>query len=165
MVVVLLAKAGARASLAGGMSQWHGCAMTSAKPPKTDLTGAWAGVYNYPGHPQAEHFDAVLYDSGGILTGTTHEHARLMSPARELTATIGGRHAVGEVAFVKVYDQPAGSGLLPISYGGHTNEDSSEISGSWTILGMRGTFLMIRQRPRAEELAEQRLAEMTAPRR
>lgn len=132
--------------------------------PVTDLSGAWAGVYNYPGHPEPEHFDAVIHDAAGALTGTTHELARLMMPAREVDATLDGWHRVGEVSFVKTYDPPAGEGMEPIAYTGHTNADSTEISGTWKIRWMQGTFLMIRQQPKAEEIAEKRLAEIGAGR-
>lgn len=139
-------------------------------PPKTDLSGAWAGVYNYPSHPQAEHFDATLADAAGILTGTTHEVARLLREPLRLTATIDGSHRAGEVRFIKIYDQNAGDDVRhPIAYDGHLSADGTEISGRWTIRAaggwnLSGTFLMIRQAPRAEEIAEERLATIGAAR-
>jgi len=130
--------------------------------PSTDLTGPWSGVYNYPSRPQAEHFEAVLFDAGGSFTGTTHEIARLMrTKPLELHATLSGSHTAGEVRFVKTYD---GSGVLDhsIAYSGSLSADCDEIWGTWVLAWLKGTFLMIRQRPQSEVIAERRLAEVGA---
>lgn len=140
-------------------------------PPNTDLSGAWAGVYNYSNRPQPEHFEAALADAAGVITGTTHEVATLLGAPRSVDATINGSHAAGEVRFTKVYDSAAGPDFrYPIAYSGHLSVDGTEISGNWTIQtgwglwSYTGTFLMIRQSPRAEEIAEERLAELGAER-
>lgn len=130
--------------------------------PSTDLTGSWSGVYNYPSRPKAEHFDAVLFDAGGAFTGTTHEIARLIRPQPlELRATLSGSHTAGEVQFVKTYDG-AGGLSHSIAYSGSLSVDGDEIWGGWTLAWLKGTFLMIRQRPQSEELAEKRLAQVGA---
>ena len=130
--------------------------------PSTDLSGPWSGVYNYPSRPQAEHFEAKLFDAGGAFTGTTHEIARLMQPQPlDLRATLSGSHTAGEVRFVKTYD---GSGGLAhsIDYTGSLSADGDEIWGTWVLAWLRGTFLMIRQSPQSERIAEKRLAEVGA---
>ncbi len=130
--------------------------------PITDLTGVWTGVYNYPRHPQAEHFEAVLFDAGGQFTGTTHEIMRLTRrEPLELTATVAGSHAAGEVSFIKTYEG-VGSPTHPVTYSGSLSADGLEIWGGWTLPSLKGTFLMIRQGPQSEEVAEKRLAEVGA---
>src|ERR1700712_4965533 len=96
----------------------------------TDLSGAWSGVYNYPARPQAEHFDAVLFDAGGSFTGTTYEVARQIRPQPvELSATLRGSHTAGEVRFVKIYDGKGGLNHS-VAYSGALNADGDEISGT-----------------------------------
>ena len=38
-----------------------------------NLTGVWHGLYTYPGQHQPVYFVATLIDSGGQLSGMTHE--------------------------------------------------------------------------------------------
>lgn len=133
--------------------------MTPSGPQATDLTGIWAGVYNYPGLSQPEHFDAVLFDRGGQFSGTIHETARLTGEPVELNALVEGSHAAGEVSFIKRYDG-TGGWAHSVHYDGHLDATGTEISGRWRLAGTIGTFLMIRSRPAAEELAERRLAEI-----
>jgi hypothetical protein len=111
-----------------------------------DLTGVWSGLYSYP-DGRSTSFVATLIDSGGALSGTTHEPS---AGGATLYASLGGSRRDAAVAFTKIYQRPDRDHRQPIVYEGALNGDGTEIEGRWTILSVwSGKFLMIRSAGRA----------------
>jgi hypothetical protein len=115
--------------------------MTGVRGAEKDLTGIWNGLYTYP-DGRSTSFVATLIDSGGALSGTTHEPGGL---GGTLYASVAGSRNDSAVGFTKTYDRP---GLLhrePIIYEGSLNGDATEIEGRWTIQKVwSGKFMMVR---------------------
>lgn len=118
---------------------------------ETDLSGRWAGFYNYPGGGEPCPFEADIRDSGGVLSGVTSEPGdRMGLPEPIVHAVLDGRHSGTAVGFTKIYDR-LDLAPDPIRYEGTLAEDEDEIEGRWTIAGLwSGTFLMVRNRGAAE---------------
>ena len=110
-----------------------------------NLTGIWNGLYTYP-HGQSTAFVATLIDTGGSLSGTTHEPSTPGDgPETTSFATLTGSRHDSTVTFTKRYDRPTQLKVSPILYEGVLNGDGTEIEGRWTIPRMwSGKFLMIR---------------------
>ena len=110
-----------------------------------NLTGVWSGLYSYQ-NGRSTSFVATLIESGGSLSGTTHEPGTLgESPGATLFATLVGSRQNGAVTFTKTYDRPDELHRSPIVYEGMLNGEGSEIEGRWTIARVwSGKFLMIR---------------------
>ena len=122
-----------------------------------NLTGIWNGLYTYP-DGRSTSFVATLIDSGGSLSGTTHEPGFL---GRTLYASLLGSRNDAAVGFTKTYDR---GGLLhrrPIVYEGTLNGDATEIEGRWIIKKVwSGKFMMVRsgnQAARVERKAVERV--------
>jgi hypothetical protein len=115
------------------------------------LTGVWQGLYTYPNGP-AVSFVATLIDSGGTLSGSTHEPHRFRS-ARTISAMLEGTRDGRAVSFLKTYQD---AGLLyaaRIKYQGTLSSDATEIEGRWTIWNvLSGKFMMIRSAGKAAEV-------------
>ena len=116
-----------------------------------DLSGRWSGVYFYPvsGANRDDTwpptpFTALLTDVAGRVAGTTTEPDMLAGPdAPPVSAVVEGRHAAGELTFVKITDAPR---QHPIHYSGVIAANGDSISGRWTIPGSwSGTFRMQRR--------------------
>ena len=117
-----------------------------------DLTGRWTGVYFYPddhvwnandAYPPTP-FTAELVESGGAVTGTTHEQD-LMGPEQsvEIIAVIEGAREGETLSFIKY---PDSWHQVPIHYTGVIAPDGDAISGEWTIPGSwSGAFRMQRR--------------------
>jgi hypothetical protein len=91
-----------------------------------NLTGVWNGVFQQPDCGSVA-FTATLIESGGQITGSTHEPCALHGCPR------------------KTHLDPPGFGYGTVSYRGDLNGDATEIAGTWTIAGgFSGEFLMIR---------------------
>src|SRR5579883_2899304 len=92
-----------------------------------DLTGVWSGLYTYP-TGRSTWFVATLIDSGGAITGTTHEPSGAGNPpgATLFANLVGARRSVG-VTFTKTYDRPDAWHDRPILYEGVLNPDATEI--------------------------------------
>jgi len=120
-----------------------------------DLSGQWSGLYNYPIPAPPTSFEAVIRDTGGLITGETSEAGDTPDCAGQLLhALIEGRREGARVHFVKVYDH-LGRAANPITYDGQVLSGGDEIEGRWTIPGIwSGTFMMVRARK--EETAAQR---------
>ncbi len=105
---------------------------------------------------------ATLIESGGSLSGTTHEPStRGASPGAPLCASLLGSRRDCAVTFTKTYDQPDGLHRSPILYEGALNGDGTEIEGRWTIVKVwSGKFLMIRS-PGQEMKASRKAFERT----
>jgi hypothetical protein len=108
-----------------------------------DLSGQWAGIFNYPAEFPPNSFEATIRDSAGLITGLItqpREVFDLPGPARH--AVIEGSRQGDRLAFVKIYDdldRPSPH------YRGVIQPGGDEIEGEWTIPGdWSGTFLMIR---------------------
>jgi hypothetical protein len=120
-----------------------------------NLTGVWQGLYTYP-NGESVSFVATLIDSGGALSGATHEPcAPEVSSSGTLYATLAGNRRGSAVEFRKVYD-----GKLPryraVDYAGTLNAEATEVEGRWIIRGVwSGKFLMIRP-ARQEESVERK---------
>ena len=114
-----------------------------------DLTGEWAGFYNYPVPAPPVNFEAVLHDLGGRLTGTTAEPDD--TSGGTLHAVVDGRRQGAAVSFLKMYDQ-ADEHYDTVQYSGTVASGGDEIEGRWQVAGgWSGTFLMVRARGAAEE--------------
>jgi hypothetical protein len=109
-----------------------------------NLTGVWNGVFHQPDCGSVA-FTATLIESGGQITGSTHEPCALPGcPRKTHLALLSGHRQSRTVAFVKTYDPP-GFGYGAVSYRGDLNGHATEIAGTWTIAGgFSGAFLMIR---------------------
>ena len=106
-----------------------------------NLTGVWNGLYTYP-NGRSTSFVANLIDSGGSLSGTTHEPGLL--GATVFGSLVGSRNG-GAVRFTKRYDRPGLLHRKPIVYDGSLNGDATEIEGRWTIQKVwSGKFMMVR---------------------
>ena len=115
------------------------------KDRKTNLTGVWHGLYSYERFREPVYFVATLIDNGSFVCGSTHEsEVGERGAPLTLVASVEGRSADGEVAFVKTYDG-SGGWDHSVAYDGRLNADGSEVEGRWEI-GRRaaGRFLMIR---------------------
>jgi hypothetical protein len=121
-----------------------------------NLTGVWQGLYTYP-DGESVSFVATLIDSGGALSGSTHEPcARAISSIGTLYATLIGSRGGGAVEFRKTYDGEL-SRYHTVDYAGTLNADATEIEGRWVIRGVwSGKFLMIR--PARQEASAKRKA-------
>ena len=126
-----------------------------------NLTGVWNGLYTYP-DGRSTAFVATLIESGGSLTGTTHEQSTLgKSPDATLFASLAGSRHDSAVNFTKTYDRPDELHRSPIAYEGALNGEGSEIEGRWTIARVwSGKFLMIRL-PGQEAKASRQVFERT----
>ena len=117
-----------------------------SRPRSATLTGAWSGVYRFPGDAQRPvNFSAKLTQDGPWIAGTTEEVAE-RGEARGvlISATLQGRRDGANVTWLKLYDRMLNT-YNEVAYEGHVNEDATEISGQWRIPGdWSGTFLMIR---------------------
>jgi hypothetical protein len=130
----------------------------SAEASAHNLTGVWNGLYTYP-DGRSVAFVATLIESGGALSGTTHEPGVGAGvPSGTLYATLAGSRADNAVSFCKTYD-----GDLPqfraVEYAGTLNGEATEIEGRWIIPSVwSGKFLMIRPDPDAAR-AERKIAQ------
>lgn len=107
-----------------------------------DLSGGWIGSYSYPGELEPVPFEAILVESGGLLTGETTEPGQRPEMGDTGHALLQGVRDGAEVSFVKVYDTIEDD---PVVYEGTVDEEGTEIHGTWTIVGQwSGTFLMRR---------------------
>jgi len=73
---------------------------------------------------------ATLIESGGQITGSTHEPCALPGcPRKTHLALLSGHRQSRTVAFVKTYDPP-GFGYGAVSYRGDLNGNATEIAGT-----------------------------------
>jgi hypothetical protein len=124
-----------------------------------DLTGVWNGLYTYQ-DGRSTSFVATLIESGGVLSGTTHEPGTLGGDVGAmLYASLSGARRDSSVGFTKTYDRPDVFHQSPIVYEGALNGDGTEIEGRWTIVkAWSGKFLMIRA-PGQQVQAERKVVE------
>lgn len=110
-----------------------------------DLSGKWSGIFNYPHTHPPTAFEADLADIGGSIVGTVHEPDLFsVPPGALIAAAIDGHRKGNAVTFSKFYDESRGYTDM-VLYAGTLNDDATEISGRWSIVGnWSGTFLMIR---------------------
>lgn len=131
--------------------------MTTAA--QNELTGVWDGLYSYTRSGELEStFTAVLFQTGGRLSGAIHETMRRRRGDIAANAEVEGVVAGSHVAFAKHYDGTGGV-QHTVAYEGRLSGD--EIEGTWTIPaapGNAGRFLMIRGR-KAETGAEKSVLE------
>ena len=115
------------------------------RPRKRNLTGVWNGLYSYR-DGRSTSFVATLIESGGALSGTTHESSSIEAASGPLLfASVFGSRSDSAVAFTKTYEQPDVFHSSPVRYDGSLNGDGTEIEGRWTIVGVwSGRFLMVR---------------------
>jgi hypothetical protein len=113
-----------------------------------NLTGVWHGLYRYADGTSVS-FVATLIQSGGSITGSTHEPS--IVGGKTASAMLAGSRHAGSVTFVKTYDRAGPIYCNPIHYDGALNGDATEIEGRWTISRiLSGKFLMIRSTGKAE---------------
>lgn len=127
--------------------------------PDSDLTGVWDGLYSYTHTGELEStFTAVLFQTGGRLSGAIHETMRRRRGDIAANAEVDGVVEGTTVAFAKHYDGTGGV-QHTVAYEGRLSGD--EIEGVWSIPSApanTGRFLMIRGR-KAENRAEKRVSE------
>ena len=123
-----------------------------------DLTGVWNGLYSYPDGLSVT-FVATLIESGGLLSGTTHEPCvGVGAPGVTLYASLAGGRDGHAVHFRKTYDGSV-PGYRTVDYAGTLNTEATEIEGRWTVPGVwSGKFMMIRPR-RTEATTERKVSE------
>ena len=120
-----------------------------------NLTGVWNGVFHQPDCGSVA-FTATLIESGGQITGSTHEPCALPGcPRKTHLALLSGHRQSRTVAFVKTYDPP-GFGYGAVSYRGDLNGNATEIAGTWTIAGsFSGAFSHDPRRPQRARASAQ----------
>jgi len=123
-----------------------------------DLTGVWNGLYSYPDGLSVT-FVATLIESGGLLSGTTHEPCvGGAAPGVTLYASLAGGRDGRAVHFRKTYDGSV-PGYRTVDYAGTLNAEATEIEGRWTVPGVwSGKFMMIRL-SRTEATTERKVSE------
>lgn len=122
---------------------------------KRNLTGVWNGLYTYR-DGRSTSFVATLIESGGSLSGTTHEPSTTGAPGAMLYATVIGSRSDSAVTFTKTYERPDIFHRSSIRYEGALNGEGTEIEGRWTIMRFwSGKFLMVRS-PGQEMKAERK---------
>jgi hypothetical protein len=111
---------------------------------KRNLTGVWNGLYTYR-DGRSMSFVATLIETGGSVSGTTHELSTSGSPGAMLFASLAGARSDSAVMFTKTYERPDVFHRSPIRYDGVLNAEGTEIEGRWTIMRFwSGKFLMVR---------------------
>jgi len=120
-----------------------------------DLSGRWNGFYNYPDGSPPTGFEAVIRDTGGLISGITTEPGD--SPdcfGMILQAVIEGRRDGASVRFTKMYDYLERAADI-VHYDGVVQADGDEIEGTWDIHNdWSGTFLMVRAGTAGESVEE-----------
>lgn len=123
-----------------------------------DLSGPWTGLFNYPALLPTTHFEAVLKDVDGLVTGITTEDGETLDRPGIVHALIEGGHDGLILHFTKIYDDLKHA-ARPIRYQGTISESGDEISGRWEIAdAWSGTFLMVRK-PGSQAAVERRVSE------
>ena len=96
-----------------------------------NLTGVWNGLYTYP-NGRSTSFVATLIDSGGSLSGTTHEPGLAGGTLSWLSAGLSQRQIA-----VWLSPRPTSGPTSCIASRSSTkarlNGDATEIEGRWTI--------------------------------
>jgi hypothetical protein len=111
---------------------------------ETPLNGRWIGIYNYPDDSPPVPFDAVLFESGGRISGTIEEVDEYLGD-EHLTATVDGSRDGEAVRFAKFYDN-GDEDFDTVLYDGTVKAESTEIHGRWEIPGIwSGSFIMTRE--------------------
>jgi hypothetical protein len=126
---------------------------------KRDLTGVWYG--RYTGAYEDNGFIALLNEQGGAVDGSISEpDPNGVVDIRR--ASVSGQRDGESLRFVKVYD---GSGGFDHSvlYSGVVDSDGREVNGQWRIGYVIGGFVMTRESFSAEELADEREADLDLP--
>ena len=122
-----------------------------------DLSGPWVGAYRYPAGVMADvPFQAVLAQSGSVVTGTTSEPGM---PDAVLRGYLEG----SSLSFIKRYVEQSQNVPDKIVYQGAVSDDGNVISGQWSISGpdgWSGTFFLERQ-AKAQNTAGTRETEVT----
>jgi len=121
--------------------------------PDLDLSGQWAGLYNYPIDWPPTSFEVTLRDIGGLITGiTTEEGDTPDCYGMILQAVIEGSHDGTAIRFTKMYDYLERAAVV---YDGVIQPGGDEIEGMWTVPGAwSGTFLMVRASKTGATVAE-----------
>ena len=109
-----------------------------------DITGLWSGEYRYPKSWRAPvGFTAILSDQSGAITGSISERSDIIAGGYEQADVLGTRHGA-EVSFTKIYDDSGAYGHA-VAYRGAMNAAGTDVTGTWTLEGLSGTFHMWRQ--------------------
>ena len=122
-----------------------------------DLSGHWTGLFSYPSLYPSNTFEAVIRDSGGLITGVITQPREVMEPVGPpQQAVIDGSRTGSTLRFIKIYDDLT---RATPHYHGTIQPGGDEIEGEWTIPGnWSGTFLMIRG-SKAGAAIERRISE------
>lgn len=105
------------------------------------LSGAWKGEYVSESlGSTATRFDASLFATGGVVSGTTTE-PNTFGPYgyAELQADVNGEaYATRQVVLLKTYR--TATVTHSVLYVGHLDEAGKRIEGRWRLGGGQGTF-------------------------
>jgi hypothetical protein len=104
--------------------------MTDAEP-NHSVQGSWRGHFYYAEKPGQGHgFEAVFVDMNGIVEGNILDDDNLGE------AVVGGSFHYPNLQFTKIYRNKA----EPIKYYGTMSDDGKELSGSWMLSEISGTW-------------------------
>lgn len=126
-----------------------------------DLTGVWYGRYVSRSDAQDNSFIAVLEEEGGGFTGTITEPDQGGAGAGGIRrASVSGRRDGTSVQFLKQY-QGSGGWFHAVRYAGRVDDEGTEVTGSWKVDWISGSFTMQREKFAIEVFEAEREEELT----
>jgi hypothetical protein len=106
-----------------------------------DLSGLWAGVYDYPDcEQQATPFNAIIHEVSGSFYGQIIEPLLDIDDGGDLYADINGFRDGQQMEFTKTYERFAAEGFDTVLYIGTINDDFSKVEGTWTTVEEGGVW-------------------------
>lgn len=90
------------------------------------VQGSWRGRYFYPGSSEAQGFEAVFVDAGGILDGNILDDGKLGE------ADVTGKFFFPHIKFTKTYRTGTKHSVF---YEGTMSEDGKTLMGRWVVPG------------------------------
>jgi hypothetical protein len=109
-----------------------------------DLGGSWQGQYSYSDARTAVPMSIDLSESNGQISGrTTEPNTFGDSSAAQLFTKISGYHSGNRIQFVKTYDGTGGQ-THSVNYAGTIVPSGTKITGTWTLQGVFGGFVISR---------------------
>jgi hypothetical protein len=108
----------------------------------TTLSGSWQGQYSYNDSRTPVPMSVDLSDENGQLSGRTTEPNTFGDPsASQLFADVSGSRSGARIQFVKRYDGTGGQ-HHSVQYSGTIDALGSQISGTWSLPGVSGRFVL-----------------------
>ena len=126
----------------GGAS--NGTSSSTSNGPAADLGGSWQGQFTYSDGRPGVPMSIDLSDSNGQISGrTTEPNTFGDSSAAQLFANVSGSRSGNSIQFVKTYDGTGGQ-THSVNYAGTINSSGTRITGSWSLRGASGGFVISR---------------------